>query len=367
LKKAIFYFCLIIAVASCKPRPEGVEISGVFTNSQKEKVLLEELGMQQSTPIDSTIIGDDGEFKIVSKVSGKGFYRLSLNQNNFVILILDSGETIRLTGDAQNLAETYTVEGSRDSEKLWELNNFLKQNYRQRDSIQQVFQEYMYHPDRDSIGKALETEFEESIAELRQYIKSFIENNPESFATLAAIEQLNPDTDFEYFRMVVNNLSERYPESPYVKALNNRIREMERTAIGSPAPEITMKTPDGNILSLSELRGQVVLIDFWASWCRPCRVENPNVVRMYQKYRPKGFEILGVSLDREHSAWVNAIKEDNLTWKHISDLQFWDSPVVKQYGFSGIPYTVLVDREGKIIAKGLRGPELEQKLEDVLN
>nr|MBA3900830.1 TlpA family protein disulfide reductase [Bacteroidota bacterium] len=149
--------------------------------------------------------------------------------------------------------------------------------------------------------------------------------------------------------------------------LQNRVDELTQLAIGAQAPEISQRNPEGDIVSLSDLRGKVVLIDFWASWCRPCREENPKIVRLYNRFQDKGFEILGVSLDDNKEAWVNAIRDDQLPWKQVSDLQGRNSIVGAKYQVEGIPHTVLVDREGKIIAKGLRGQALEQKIEEVLN
>ncbi len=136
--------------------------------------------------------------------------------------------------------------------------------------------------------------------------------------------------------------------------------------VGQQAPDITLDTPEGKPVSLSDFRGKYVLVDFWASWCRPCRVENPNVVRVYGKYKDKGFEILGVSLDRSRDAWLKAIEADGLTWQHISDLKFWQSAAAQTYGVSSIPYTVLVGPDGKVIAQNLRGAALEQKLAELL-
>ncbi len=149
----------------------------------------------------------------------------------------------------------------------------------------------------------------------------------------------------------------------FVKEQTIKLRGV--AGIGTLAPELAAPSPDGSIKSLSQLRGKYVLIDFWASWCGPCRRENPNVVRLYNQYKDKGFEILGVSLDNSKSRWIDAIAKDKLTWPHISDLKGWSSHLSKQYGVRGIPYTVLVDKEGRIIAKQLRGASLEKKLQEI--
>lgn len=135
--------------------------------------------------------------------------------------------------------------------------------------------------------------------------------------------------------------------------------------IGDLAPEIVLPSSKGKVISLSSLRGKVVLIDFWASWCGPCRQENPNVVKVYEKYKDKGFEIFGVSLDMNKSQWLQAIQSDNLTWPQVSDLGYWNSVVVPKYQIAGIPATFLLDKEGKIIARDLRGEELDKKLAEV--
>lgn len=145
----------------------------------------------------------------------------------------------------------------------------------------------------------------------------------------------------------------------------NRSMPKSNVAQGEPAPEINLQTPDGAALKLSDLRGKYVLVDFWASWCKPCRLENPNVVKVYQKYKDKGFEILGVSLDRDRNRWLQAIAADNLSWKHVSDLKYFNSEAAVTYGVQAIPYTVLVDKDGKVIAQNLRGQSLYKKLEEI--
>lgn len=136
--------------------------------------------------------------------------------------------------------------------------------------------------------------------------------------------------------------------------------------IGDVAPNFTLNTPEGKPISLYALRGKILLIDFWAAWCRPCRVENPKVVAAYEKFKEKGFDVLGVSLDQNKEDWLNAIQKDKLTWTQVSDLKFWDSPIAALYQVNAIPMNFLLDKDGKIIAKNLRGEALEEKLKQVL-
>lgn len=164
----------------------------------------------------------------------------------------------------------------------------------------------------------------------------------------------------------------KYPESKYFKSFHERVQKMKKLAPGVPAPDIVLPDVKGNTRRLSDLKGKYVLIDFWASWCKPCRAENPNVVRLYKKYNSKGFEIFSVSLDglpqqpNPKELWLQAIKEDGLIWpNHVSDLQGWNSPVVAIYEIQGIPFTVLVGPDGNIIAKNLRGKSLEDKLKEI--
>ena len=219
----------------------------------------------------------------------------------------------------------------------------------------------------DSVGKALENDFNIVISSFQNKARTFVQKNPTEFASLLGIENLDPEKDFALYQLVEKGLSKKYPTSEYVTALSRRVNEMNKLNIGTLAPEIKLQDTKGVFFSLSSLKGKIVLIDFWASWCKPCRAENPNVVKVYEKYKSKGFEILGVSLDKDRDAWLKAIEEDKLAWKQVSDLALWNSIVVQLYNITGIPYTVLVDKDGKIIAKNLRGEELENKLEELLN
>lgn len=179
---------------------------------------------------------------------------------------------------------------------------------------------------------------------------------------IACVEPTKSELFTEYGNLFV----QQYPaDQQYVASINQAIASRQNMASGALAPDFSCATPSGSSLKLSDLRGKYVMIDFWASWCRPCRAENPNVVKAYSKYHDKGFEILGVSLDDNKGKWEAAIQQDGLTWKHVSDLQGWTGPVSQLYGVSSIPASVLVDTEGKIIARDLRGPALEEKLKEI--
>ncbi|MFB6307576.1 MAG: TlpA family protein disulfide reductase, partial [Flavobacteriales bacterium] len=217
-----------------------------------------------------------------------------------------------------------------------------------------------------------------------QVTKRFIENHSNSPASLTALSILRkPAAHVNTYQKVYKNLKDKLGHSQHMNFLeakidkfkkkraekrkNKKLRKMARNKIkvGKKAPDIKMKTPSGDELALSSIKDKVVLIDFWASWCGPCRKANPHVVKLYNKYKDKGFEIFGVSLDKNKRKWVQAIKQDGLKWKHVSDLKGWQSKAAAKYGVSSIPYTVLIDKEGKIIAKKLRGKDLEKKLEEI--
>jgi peroxiredoxin len=198
------------------------------------------------------------------------------------------------------------------------------------------------------------------------YLKNFVKEHPKSVVSAYICEQhLAAQINESELEEIVKKFPAELDSSEYVIRLKARIADQKRIAIGAEAPDFTMNDPEGKPIQLSSLRGKIVLLDFWASWCMPCRQENPNIVRLYNQYQPKGFEILGVSLDRTKEKWVKAIQDDKLTWKHVSDLQFWQNEAARLYAITVIPQSVLIGKDGKIIAKGLRGEELEKKLAEV--
>lgn len=362
------------ACSNSNSAKNGFVLTGKFTNANGQTLILEKLAPGGVTPIDTAVIDEKGEITMHVDITEPGFYRLKVTEKNFATFVFNPDEKVIVTGDANDLGNTYTVEGSKDSKLFWDLNKVSAENYRQRDSIQKYFQAFinmnpgvqMSQQRMDSISNVLEKPYNELLDKHNEYLKSFIEKNTGSFASLAAIQQLPPEKYFSTYVLLDDGLFKKYPKSEYIQKFHENVQSQKKLAVGSEAPEINMKTPEENLLALSSLRGKVVLVDFWASWCGPCRAENPNVVAAYKKYQSKGFDIYSVSLDKDRDKWVAAIQKDGLIWKnHVCDFMFWQSPVVQLYNFNGIPYNVLLDKKGNIIAKNLRGEELEKKLEEV--
>ena len=361
-----------IAACSNSNSENGFELTGKFTNSNGETIIFEQMAPDGLKTLDTAIIDENGEIKINVTIPEKGFYRLKISDKNFATFILDTNEKVTVGGNAADFGNTYTVEGSPDSKLFWEINQASMLNYKKRDSLQKAFQEFVNLSQMDSLrvdsmSNALEKPYMALVEEHNSFLKNFVEKNTTSFAALAAIQQLPPEEFLETYIKLDEGLFGKYPNSTYIKAFHEGVTGQKKLGIGTPAPEIVMNTPDGKPLALSSLKGKVVLVDFWASWCGPCRAENPTVVKAYNKYKSKGFDISSVSLDKDLDKWTEAIKKDNLTWtNHVCDFKFWQSPVVALYNFDGIPYNVLIDKDGNILAKSLRGEDLEKKLEELL-
>ena len=356
----------------------GFEIAGTLVNSKGEAIYLEKLGQQGVNVVDSAIISEKGNFLINNYSPTVGFYRLRINASNFAMLVLDSAQKLVITGDARDLGNTYKAEGSPDTKLYLEYNALAQGQKRRTDSLENIIKNAVVtlkldSTGVDSISKVLQKPYELIVSSYSEVVAKKIKENPNSFASIMAIQQLRPEFYLDAYKVLDKGLKQKYPTNSDVKAFHGMVEQTEMSVnrikaikIGSEAPELLLPMANGKDLALSSFRGKVVLIDFWASWCGPCRKELPNVKRCYEKYKSKGFEIYGVSLDKERDAWIEAISEEGLTWPQVSDLKFWQSEAVAIYAIESIPFTVLIGKDGKILATDLRGANLDKKLAEVL-
>lgn len=381
MKKFIIIALSAITLYSCSDsntNTSGFEIKGNLSNSKGEAIYLEKLQQSGVTTIDSTTIDEKGDFMMNHASPTIGFYRLRINASNFCMLVLDSAQKVTVTGDARDLGTTFKTEGSPDTKLFAEYNALAQIQKMRSDSLENIFRTAMITLKLDSIradslSKQLQKPYEVMVEQYSQVVAQKIKENASSFASIMAIQQLRPENYLDIYKLLDKGLTEKYPDNKDIKSFHGMVQQTEmmvnRTEaikIGNEAPELILPMPNDKDLALSSLRGKVVLIDFWASWCAPCIKELPNVKRAYAKYKNKGFEILGVSLDKDRDAWIGAISKEGLTWPQVSDLKFWQSEACQLYAVQSIPYTVLIDKDGKIIATDLRGADLDKKLSEVL-
>ncbi len=354
-----------------KSQNKSVTIKGKINASQKGMVKLEKYG-------------DGGIFELVKEVEVKGqnfeikvnieqpeFYQIHyLGIKDIPLVLTGEEKEVEIILNHQKEV-THEIKGSKDSQYYAELNQIFASMRQKKNQLEQKFQD---NQDKDEEFKnKIVTEFKTYQIENVNELKQFITKVQPSLVCIAAANGLVAEEHYDFLKKIAENCQKKYPNSHYIKSFTNKLAEIGVTlekskhlAVGQPAPEIDLPNPDGKNIKLSSLKGKIILIDFWASWCKPCRIENPNVVKLYNLHKQKGFEILGVSLDRDKNAWLDAIEKDNLTWLHISDLQFWQSAAAKTYQIQGIPATYLIDKNGIIIAKNLRGEALAEKLKEIL-
>lgn len=343
----VFVMFVAMTVVSCggesssSSTGDSYSIKGIATNyPSNTKVILQKIENNRPVSIDTSDLDAKGNFELTGKIEEKGFGRLLVGRNDVFMLLENGNYNIDIDRtDPRN----YTVSGPSEMNRLIALNSEVKEQRANRD-----------------------------------YFKNYVDTVSSPYLAYYALQFMNIQNDLPLFEKTAARISNDIPNSTLAKDFGSFVAQNKekiamkakadaKTKVGSEAPDIVLANLDGKDVSLSSLRGKVVLIDFWASWCGPCRRENPNVVKTYKKYKNKGFEVYSVSLDSNKQRWMAAIEKDGLIWDaHVSDLKKWSSQPVGLYGVNSIPRTFLIDRDGKIIAKNLRGPALENKIKEVL-
>jgi peroxiredoxin len=364
----LFFFCFIAVCCSRESKEregQSYVIHGTLKNQTSGYIVLRLAVNRSTVRRDSSRVQVDGHFEFRGTTPERQVAQLSVTDENALWLVLDSPD-ITVTADARDLAGTALITGSNESDLLLSLMAAIRGNRDAQGRVQRQFAMAQMADEPDSL-LYFQEQFAALRAEAARQVKDFIRRHPDSFtATYAASTLLNRKGEDAFLDSMLLVFNKHIPNSAYVQELNEWARNRIRISLGSMAPDVTLPQQDGSRLSLSSLRGKWVLVDFWASWCGPCRKENPQVVALYNQYKDRGFDILGVSLDESKDQWLDAVRKDGLPWHQVCDLMGARGAAVHAYDVQTIPMTVLVDKDGKIVALNLRGITLAQKLKELM-
>jgi len=368
MRKLLLFALLISSVYACSQKTSsnsGFEINGKIKGYESGVIHLKKQQSGNWVTIDSTN-SKQGEFKLTGRIAKPELLYIFFEGNKKASGIFVENANISFTASIDNL-NSPTVKGSKSNEAFLQFSNELKVFQNKSSDLYKQYIEAK-KADNNSLVKEIEESYYKLDEEKTGFIKNYVATHNKSFVTpYIILRELMHSLDANGLDSILKTLDSKLNESVYVVEMNKRLTVLQNVAVGKQAPDFALNDTLGNPISLSSFKGKYLLIDFWAAWCSPCRAENPNNVKLYAKYKDKGFEILGVSFDKSEKAWINAIKKDGLTWSQISDLKGWKCEAGKLYGVRSIPHTVLLDKSGKIIAKNLRGEELNKKIAELLD
>lgn len=386
MKKIFFLLTASAAIISCSKVKDGeFLITGTAKGIENGKTIILQ-GQDPTTmavlPLD-TVKVENGKFEIKGKVTEPAFHTLVIQDlQGPVPFILETGE-IKIEVDKDSVHKS-KISGTYNNDEYVKFNDDLTKVQKRLVDFQKKNTQTMQAAQQKQDTAAINSLMKEYMAiqtdvqgESKKKYIAYAESHPKSFISALIIQGManDPSADFKKTEALYNSLDESLKNTKPGKSIKEKIGQMKMPGVGATAPAVgspkwradfSAPNPEGKEVSLKESLGKVTIVDFWASWCGPCRKENPNVVAIYNELHSKGLNIIGVSLDKEAGAWKGAIAKDKLTWTHVSNLKFWDEPIAKQYGVESIPATFILDSSGKIVAQDLRGPELRAKILELL-
>lgn len=370
-KIGFLFFALFLSLISCE-EDKGYHLSGNVEGVENgKKVFISEIDGQTRTPkVVDTAVVKDGKFELdmpETELPNLSFIRIEGVNGN--VVFISENKPIRFNIHKDSI-RTSEVTGGKENKALSEYLAHLKELNNKMVKMQKQMREAMVSQDTTELRRLREAQ-----AALQDNDKTFKQElfgrNKDSYLSIMILtDMLNMRTHSSAeVREMFSEVSDRIKQTPLAQSLKEELDKRKAAEVGSKAPAFTGPNPNGEQIALNENLGKVTIVDFWAAWCKPCRVENPNLVRTYNKYKDQGLNIISVSLDRpgQKDRWIKAIEEDKLgQWKHVSNLQFWNEPIAKKYGVTSIPATFILDEKGTIVAKNLRGSELENKIGELL-
>ncbi|MDT0295143.1 redoxin domain-containing protein [Mesonia ostreae] len=372
MKKFFVLFLALTALVACE------------NDSKKESGLTAKIDAEDGTTVYYSAMSDQGSPKAIDTVVVKnGEISLELPEVNYQtlsiltldgnargnVLFINENKKVEGTIYKDSLQKSH-LKGGENQELLYKYLTFIGEQGKKVNELGMQSRDPKVKNDPEML-KSLRDRRAVLTKDENEFREDLIKNNPNSLVSILVLSDMigmnmNPNADK---KALFDSLSEEAKNSPSGKKIEKYLAANQDINIGSKAPSFSAKTPEGNELSLEESLGKITIIDFWASWCKPCRIENPNVVKLYNKYHEKGLNIIGVSLDKktQKDKWLKAIEDDKLAWQHVSNLEYWNEPIAKLYNVRSIPATFILDEDGNIIAKNLRGKRLEDKIAELLD